>query len=116
MSGFVFILGKPKTCKTDAKETLFNPNPDQECIFPFSYEGKQYQKCSRFSTGRSILDNICATKTQGEDNELLEFGMCSKACDKIGDDDFTSENGECNISYSFSLISSYYQNLQNDCN
>ena len=31
--------------------------------------------------------------------------MCSKACDKIGDDDFTSENGECNISYSFSLIS-----------
>ena len=94
MSGFVFILGKPKTCKTDAKPTLFNPHPDQECIFPFSYEGKQYQKCSTISTAGGILNNICATKTHGEDNELLEFGMCSKACDKIGDDDITSQNGE----------------------
>ena len=101
MSGFVFILGKPKTCKTDAKRTPFNQNPNQECIFPFSYEGKQYQKCSTISTAGVNLNNICATKTQGKDNELLEFGVCSKACDKIGDDDFTSENGERKISYSF---------------
>jgi len=85
-------IGKPKTCKTDAKETLFNPRPDQECIFPFSYEGKRYQKCSTISIAGLNLNNICATKTQGKDNELLEFGVCSKACDKIGTDDITSQN------------------------
>ena len=28
-----------------------------------------------------LLENICATQTKGDDNEMLEFGICGQECD-----------------------------------
>ena len=67
---------------------MFNPNPDQDCIFPFTIDGKKYTKCTDFENEYVGLKNICATETKGEDNEITQYGVCSKDCDKIG----TGEN------------------------
>ena len=74
-----FDSSKPKACKTTGP-SIFNPNPNKECIFPFTFEGNEYDKCSEISTSEGRLNNICATETQGENNELTEYGVCSKDC------------------------------------
>ena len=81
---------KPETCKTSPKPSLINQSPNQECIFPFTFEGTIYNKCSNITTSASFLGNICATETKGEDNELVTYGQCGEDCDNIG----TSQNGE----------------------
>ena len=65
-------------CKT-AKNS---PNPNQNCIFPFRVEGKQFTECSDVQTSFGFLKNICATKTNGITNEMLpfQFGVCSQDC------------------------------------
>ena len=63
-------------CKT-AKNS---PNPNQNCIFPFSVEGKQFTECSNVQTSFGLLENICATKTNGVTNEMFQFGFCSQEC------------------------------------
>ena len=74
-----FDSSKPKTCKT-AGPSIFNPNPNKECIFPFTFKGTEFNKCSEISTSEGSLNNICATETQGKANELTEYGVCSKDC------------------------------------
>ena len=69
-------------CKT-AKNSPFNP--DQTCIFPFSVNGTQFTKCSNVKLSFGLMENICATKTKGVNNEMLhlQFGVCSQACNRI---------------------------------
>ena len=76
-------------CKT-AKNSL---NPNQNCIFPFSVEGKQFTECSNVQTSFGLLENICATKTDGVTNEMLpfQFGVCSQDCKDTTND---TVNGE----------------------
>ena len=76
-------------CKT-AKNS---PNPNQNCIFPFSVEGKQFSECSNVQTSFGLLKNICATKTNGITNEMLpfQFGVCSQDCKDTTND---TVNGE----------------------
>ena len=76
---FKIDSSKPKTCKTTGP-SIFNPNPAKECIFPFTFDGKKYDKCSEISTSEGTLNNICATETKGENDELKEYGVCSKDC------------------------------------
>ena len=87
---FSFFSAKPETCNTSPKRSLINQNPNQECIFPFTFEGTNYNKCFDLRIGESFLSNICATEIVGEDNELMAYGVCSEDCDNIG----TSQNGE----------------------
>ena len=78
-------------CKT----AKYSPNPNQNCIFPFSVEGKQFTECSNVQTSFGLLKNICATKTDGVTNEMLpfQFGVCSQDCkDTVND----TVNGEWN--------------------
>ena len=75
---------KSETCKTSPIRSLINQNPNKECIFPFTFEGTKYTKCSDIRAGDSFLSNICATETEGENNEIVDYGVCSDDCDKYG--------------------------------
>ena len=75
-------LVSKKTCKTDDNSPF---NPSQNCIFPFSVEGKQFTKCSNVKLSFGLMENICATKTKGTNNEMmhLQFGVCSQECKDV---------------------------------
>ena len=80
-STWIFIISAkltPKTCKT-AENSPFNAN--QKCTFPFTYNGKTFRKCSNVKTVLGLLENICATETKGDNNEMVEFGICGQECD-----------------------------------
>ena len=52
----------------------------EPCIFPFRFEGKQYQNCmirTNWQNGHDVP--ICATKVGGN-REMKQSGICSRSC------------------------------------
>ena len=99
-------------CFTDVEITRtstadFNPTafPNYACIFPFTYQGKEYDICVSHMSG---VGPFCAIPSQGEDgydcpkcwkNETYKIGHCEKRkerCQKVPPSPGKPEsNGKC---------------------
>ena len=53
------------------------PSPNQECVFPFTYENKEYTKCTNYKCPECFW---CGTQYMV--NDTSGWGVCSVECPK----------------------------------
>ena len=96
-----FISEKPKACKTSAKLShLDNPKPNQDCIFRITLYGKTYTKCTDITSSEDIFaKNVCATRTEGSNHEIVEWGICNKDCDMSQTGEISKHNALCSRNF-----------------
>ena len=62
-------------------KTISGPNPKRECIFPFTFNGKQYYGCPIDPVDPS--KRWCSTKVDSQGNHMIgldEYGHCNSNC------------------------------------
>ena len=124
MNGHAVGIPNPALfCFTDVQITQtstlwpdFNPTgfPNYACIFPFTYQGKEYDICVSHMSG---VGPFCAIPSQGEDgydcpkcwkNETYKIGHCEKRkerCQKVPPSPGKTEsNGKYYMSTTISQI------------
>ena len=73
------ILGKHITCKAQGKGDKFGSEDGviEDCVFPFTYNGKKYTGCSKDSKGKWW----CATKVNSKGiMEKDKWARCNEYC------------------------------------
>ena len=66
-------------CKTIKKPGLETPNPGESCIFPYTFDGKEYQRCVFVE---ELNDFLCGTKYDVTYDD--GWGICNDYCPKQG--------------------------------
>ena len=69
-----------KQCKTRADDKR---NPNTDCKFPFTFDGKEYNQCTDITINSKKYINICATE-RTEEFKIADWGYCSDECNKEG--------------------------------
>ena len=68
----------PKECKTRA-DSKFDPN--KPCKFPFTFEGKTYDKCVDLTIKSKTYEDVCATAYKSNQGiEIGGLGTCREEC------------------------------------
>ena len=77
---YIFIvLGKHITCKAQGKGDKFGSKngPVEDCVFPFTYNGKKYTGCSKDGKGKWW----CATRVNSKGvMEKDKWARCNEYC------------------------------------
>ena len=72
-------------CRTLQNSKLMNPEPDKQCVFPFKYRGKEYDKCTTEGWGNVYW---CGITYSVQENS--GWGLCK--CPECGCPAPESEN------------------------
>ena len=85
-----FLFSLVSNCRTKKDDRKFkvrkdeNPDPDQDCTFPFLFNGEHH--CNCIAHGKSD-DFWCATEVDSSKNSTIfpnKWGLCEDECLRIG--------------------------------
>ena len=101
--------GGDENCKT-----IDGPGVGKPCIFPFKFQGKEYNTCTK-DGGADVHEWWCATVVDDKGEHISgQWGKCSKGCQGVDYEDFgnqecdTEEPGKkCFIPFSYKGFSVY---------